>query len=50
MSGKSKSCRSLFSVKYSLSSANILRDPTSVREETAKRFFKTLRTETDFND
>lgn len=28
--------------------ANILRDPTSVREETAKRIFKTLRTETDF--
>jgi plasmid replication initiation protein len=29
---------------------NILRDPTSVREETAKRIFKTLRTETDFKD
>lgn len=28
--------------------ATILRDPTSVREETAKRIFKTLRTETDF--
>lgn len=28
--------------------ANILRDPKSVREETAKRIFKTLRTETDF--
>ena len=28
--------------------ANILRDPLSVREETAKRIFKTLRTETDF--
>jgi plasmid replication initiation protein len=28
--------------------ANILRDPASVREETAKRIFKTLRTETDF--
>ena len=28
--------------------ANILRDPTSVREETAKRIFKALRTETDF--
>ena len=28
--------------------ANILRDPSSVREETAKRIFKTLRTETDF--
>ena len=27
---------------------NILRDPTSVREETAKRIFKALRTETDF--
>ena len=30
--------------------ANILHDPTSVREETAKRIFKTLRTETDFKD
>ena len=30
--------------------ANILRDPTSVREETAKRIFKALRTETDFKD
>ncbi|WP_213014905.1 replication initiation protein [Acinetobacter pollinis] len=29
--------------------ANILRDPQSVREETAKRIFKALRTETDFN-
>ncbi|OKO28524.1 hypothetical protein AM415_003965 [Acinetobacter baumannii] len=28
--------------------ANILRDPKSVREETAKRIFKALRTETDF--
>ena len=28
--------------------ANILRDPASVREETAKRIFKTLRTETNF--
>ena len=28
--------------------ANILRDPKSVREETAKRVFKALRTETDF--
>ena len=28
--------------------ANILRDPSSVREETAKRVFKALRTETDF--
>ena len=28
--------------------ANILRDPQSVREETAKRIFKALRTETDF--
>lgn len=28
--------------------ANILRDPLSVREETAKRLFKALRTETDF--
>lgn len=28
--------------------ANILRDPSSVREETAKRIFKALRTETDF--
>jgi plasmid replication initiation protein len=30
--------------------ANILRDPKSVREETAKRIFKALRTETDFKD
>ena len=30
--------------------ANILRDPASVREETAKRIFKALRTETDFKD
>jgi len=30
--------------------ANILRDPKSVREETAKRIFKTLRTETDFKN
>ena len=30
--------------------ANILRDPVSVREETAKRIFKALRTETDFKD
>lgn len=29
--------------------ANILRDPSSVRKETAKRVFKALRTETDFN-
>ena len=28
--------------------ANILRDPKSVREETAKRIFKALRTHTDF--
>ena len=28
--------------------ANILRDPKSVREQTAKRIFKALRTETDF--
>lgn len=28
--------------------SNILRDPKSVREETAKRIFKALRTETDF--
>lgn len=28
--------------------ANVLRDPTSVREETAKRIFKALKTETDF--
>ena len=28
--------------------ANILRDPSSVREETAKRIFKALREETDF--
>jgi len=28
--------------------SNILRDPKSVREETAKRLFKALRTETDF--
>jgi len=27
---------------------NVLRDPSSVREETAKRVFKALRTETDF--
>jgi plasmid replication initiation protein len=30
--------------------ANILRDPAGVREETAKRIFKALRTETDFKD
>ncbi len=30
--------------------ANILRDSASVREETAKRIFKALRTETDFKD
>ena len=30
--------------------ANILRDPKSVREETAKRIFKVLRTHTDFKD
>ena len=30
--------------------ANILRDPKSVREETSKRIFKALRTETDFKD
>lgn len=29
---------------------NILRDPASVREETAKRIFKALRTKTDFTD
>jgi hypothetical protein len=28
--------------------SNILRDPKSVREETAKRIFKALRNETDF--
>jgi len=28
--------------------ANILREPTSVRDETAKRIFKALRTEIDF--
>lgn len=28
---------------------NVLRDPSSVREETAKRVFKALRTETDFS-
>ena len=28
--------------------ANILRDPSSVREEIAKRIFKALQTETDF--
>lgn len=28
--------------------ANVLRDPTSVREETAKRIFKAIKTETDF--
>ncbi|WP_237412196.1 hypothetical protein [Acinetobacter nectaris] len=28
--------------------ANILREPKSVREETAKRIFKALNTETDF--
>ena len=30
--------------------ANILRNPQSVREETAKRIYKALRTETDFKD
>ena len=35
---------------FSILIANILRDPTSVREETAKRIFKALRTETDFKD
>ena len=30
--------------------ANILRDPKSVREETAKRIFKALRTHTDFKE
>ena len=30
--------------------ANILRDPKSVREETAKRIFKALRTHTNFKD
>ena len=30
--------------------ANILRDPSSVREETAKRIFKALRTHTDFKE
>ena len=35
---------------FSIWIANILRDPTSVREETAKRIFKALRTETDFKD
>jgi len=30
--------------------ANILRNPQSVRKETAKRIFRVLRTETDFKD
>lgn len=34
---------------FSIWISNILRDPKSVREETAKRIFKALRTETDFN-
>lgn len=33
---------------FSIWIANILRDPSSVREKTAKRIFKALRTETDF--
>lgn len=33
---------------FSIWIANILRDPKSVREETAKRIFKALKTETDF--
>ena len=33
---------------FALWIANILRDPKSVREETAKRIFKALRTHTDF--
>ncbi len=33
---------------FSIWISNILRDPKSVREETAKRIFKALRTETDF--
>jgi len=33
---------------FSLWIANILRDPSSVREKTAKRIFKALHTETDF--
>lgn len=33
---------------FALWIANILRDPKSVREETAKRIFKALQTETDF--
>lgn len=35
---------------FSIWISNILRDPKSVREETAKRVFKALRTETDFKD
>ena len=30
--------------------ANILRDPKSVKDETAKRIFKALRTHTDFKN
>lgn len=37
-------------LEFSIWIANILRDPKSVREETAKRIFKALRTETDFNN
>ena len=33
---------------FSIWISNILRDPKSVREETAKRIFKALRIETDF--
>jgi hypothetical protein len=33
---------------FALWIANILRDPKSVRDETAKRIFKALRTHTDF--
>ena len=35
---------------FALWIANILRDPKSVREETAKRIFKVLRAKTDFSD
>lgn len=35
---------------FSIWISNILRDPKSVREETAKRIFIALRTETDFKD
>ena len=36
-------------LEFSIWIATILRDPKSVREATAKRIFKALRTETDFN-